>query len=115
MKYNSEQPIKIAVYARAEPNDPDPQNSIAAQFDLIALACGRTDIQKYEDSGHNGVGLDRPGLRKLLEDAKSPDRPFDVVIIPSLPILSRNSHEFLFIEMGTREERNLCRIPQLPH
>lgn len=46
----------------------------------------------YEDAGYSGFDVNRPGLRKLLEDAKT--GKFDTVLVDSWSRLLRNTQEF---------------------
>ena len=47
----------------------------------------------YVDEGSSGVGMNRPGLHRLLDAVQSPHRDFDVVVLWALHRLSRNKQE----------------------
>ena len=107
MQYNSEQqPLKIAAYARVSGNHSDHQNSIECQLEMIrsnALARGATITREYQDTDHNGLGIDRSGFQQLLEDANSPKPPFDMVVMTDRHRASRNIAEYHDIEDALRK------------
>jgi len=65
-------PIRYAVYTRQSVDGPDDFSSCDAQFAIcrdFADASGEQELrwcqQRFDDPGHSGANLDRPGMRKL--------------------------------------------------
>ena len=83
-------------------NDADIQRGIAAQKDAIqqfAQESGRdvvwyVDGEKSVEDSNDEDGSLRPALRRLLDDAGSPDCGFDTVLVSSVSCLSRKLDAF---------------------
>jgi len=65
-------PIRYAIYTRQSVDGPDDFSSCDAQFAIcrdFADASGEQDLrwcqQRFDDPGHSGANLNRPGMRKL--------------------------------------------------
>jgi DNA invertase Pin-like site-specific DNA recombinase len=105
---------RIALYLRSacvSQNDPsaalDPQRRVL--LDLVAWHQLEL-IAEYGDAPASGLDPERPGLRRLLDDAKAECRTFDIVFVESLSRLSRQVHEIVEIarELAKRGIQLYC-------
>jgi DNA invertase Pin-like site-specific DNA recombinase len=82
---------RAAIYARRS-TDLQNKNSTADQERIMrerAVRDGCTVVEVYADEAISGTTLDRPGLARLMRDAKA--RRFDVVYAEALDRMSRSS------------------------
>ena len=92
-------------------NDADIQRGIAAQKDAIqqfAQESGRdvvwyVDGEKSVEDSNDEDGSLRPALRRLLDDAGSPDCGFDTVLVSSVSCLSRNSTHSILVRRALQD------------
>jgi site-specific DNA recombinase len=92
---------RAAIYARISTDKQNPL-SPADQERKCREYAGRNGItiadgQVYVDEGLSGVGMDRPGLQRLLRAAFSPARDFDVILVDDTSRLSRSTESVLSI------------------
>jgi len=83
--------MKAAIYARVSTEEQTLNFSIENQLDQLRRYCQQRDYQvsgEYVDPGWSGATLNRPGLIRLLEDARA--RAFDTVVVYKLDRLSRS-------------------------
>ena len=83
---------RAAVYCRAEGagREREPDTERQRQDAMILAAQRRLDVVAvYEDFDSGGWGLDRPGVRRLLEDAEQGD--FDYVLMSDASRLAGNT------------------------
>lgn len=97
----NQNPRRAAIYARVStdkqnPLSPEDQERKCRGFarpnGILVL-----DAHIYVDEGLSGVGMDRPGLQRLLGAAYSKNPPFDVVLVDDSSRLSRTTEDFLSI------------------
>ncbi|WP_076486550.1 recombinase family protein [Rhodobacter aestuarii] len=84
-------PLRAALYARYS-TDKQRDASIEDQLRVcraLAIRQGYDVVEVYSDRATSGASLMRPGIQRLLQDARSGGR-FDVVIAHALDRLSRN-------------------------
>ena len=92
-----------AGYIRVSSANQDVQRSAAAQKELIqgfVQEHGSGNIVWYVDIG-NGIAL--PALKRLMTDARFPDRCFDQVLVYKMSRLSRNLADYQGIMSELRE------------
>ena len=86
------------IYCRLSKDDDNQGESasISNQRELLTSVCkaqGWKIVEIYQDDGFTGLNMDRPGLKKLLEDVKA--RKINLVITKDLSRLGRN-----YLEVG---------------
>jgi site-specific DNA recombinase len=93
--------LRCAAYARyssdlQSPLSIDDQLRICREY---AKSRGFAFVEEhvYTDEAVSGVGADRPGLRRLMDAALSPGRPFDVILLDDSSRLARNTKDALGI------------------
>lgn len=96
--------VRVVIYART--NRPDSVLSIQDQCESVREYAVRHDmevVRVYEDVGKSGSSLDgRDAMKRLLAEATSPDRDFDVILVYDWSRWGR------FLDAGTYYE-HLCR------
>lgn len=98
--------IRIAAYIRLSKADngkvQEESNSISMQRILIrkyiASHFGVCQITEYQDDGFSGTNFNRPGVQKLLDDARS--EKFDCVVVKDFSRFGRD-----YVEVGTYLEQ----------
>ena len=97
--------IRIAVYMRLSKTDETVQeesNSISMQRILIrkyiASHFAECEVMEYQDDGFSGTNFNRPGVQRLLEDARN--EKFDCVIVKDFSRFGRD-----YMEMGAYLEQ----------
>lgn len=99
--------IRIAIYLRLSKAEADGKvkeesNSISMQRILIrkyiASHFGVCRITEYQDDGFSGTNFNRPGVRKLLEDAQN--KKFDCVVVKDFSRFGRD-----YMEVGSYLEQ----------
>lgn len=82
-------------------------NSIASQRIIIEEWAARRDdvviVAHYVDDGYSGANFDRPGFRKMIEDAKS--GAFNTIVVKDLSRFGRS-----YLDCGSWIERDLPRL-----
>lgn len=88
-----------AIYIRVSSQEQaDEGYSIQAQTERLKAYCLARDWFVYDvyiDPGFSGSNLDRPGIRRLIQDVKS--RRFDAVVVYKLDRLSRSQKDTLMV------------------
>lgn len=96
--------VRVVIYART--NRPDSVLSIQDQCESVREYATRHDmevVRVYEDAGKSGASPDgRDAMKRLLAEATSPDRDFDVILVYDWSRWGR------FLDAGTYYE-HLCR------
>ncbi|MGE6551265.1 recombinase family protein [Bacillus mycoides] len=85
---------KAAIYIRVSTQDQVENYSIEAQRERIRAYCKAKDwdiYDEYIDGGYSGSNLDRPDIKRLLNDLKK----IDVVVVYKLDRLSRSQRDTL--------------------
>ena len=87
--------IRIAIYMRLSKTDEtvaEESNSISMQRILIrkyiASHFEECEVMEYQDDGFSGTNFNRPGVQRLLEDARN--EKFDCVVVRDLSRFARN-------------------------
>lgn len=86
--------IKAAIYIRVSTQDQVENYSIEVQRERIRAYCtakGWDIYDEYIDGGYSGSNLDRPDIKRLLNDLKK----IDVVVVYKLDRLSRSQRDTL--------------------
>ncbi len=78
MAPNTQQGLKVAVYARVSTRDQEPENQLLALRDYVRHR-GWTIVQEFVDRGISGAKDQRPGLNALMQMAGH--RKIDVVLV----------------------------------
>ena len=47
--------------------------------------------REFEDERHRGATDNRPGFQRMISDARSPEKPFDTIIVYDLSRFSRSA------------------------
>ena len=84
--------IKYVVYSRYS-SDLQSATSIDDQIRKCreyADKAGWTEVRTYEDAAVSGAGMDRLGFQRLMTDAASTSRDFDVILVDDTSRLSRS-------------------------
>ena len=88
---------EIAIYIRVSTEDQAKEGySLEVQRECLEFFAEREGYeiyQVYSDDGISGYSLERPALKKLLEDAKH--RKFDLVLVYKIDRFSRNLRDLL--------------------
>ena len=88
-------PRRVALYARASPDDQDCHLSVETQFIILrehARTLGTNVHEKNADTGP--ASGDRPRLQAMLRDAAGPEHPFEAVLACDDARLSRTAEEW---------------------
>lgn len=112
--------IRCAVYCRVSSDERLDQsfNSIDAQREAGAafIASQRSEgwvpvDERYEDPGFSGGTMDRPSLKRLLQDIQ--DGKIDTVVVYKIDRLSRSLNDFAkMVEIFDRHKINFCSVTQ---
>lgn len=90
---------RVAIYVRVSTQEQaDEGYSIGAQTERLQAYCKARDWMvhdTYVDPGYSGSNTDRPGLKKLILDAKK--NKFDIVLVYKLDRLSRSQKDTLML------------------
>ncbi len=90
--------MRAGLYCRVSTDAQVEGYSIDAQKKLLEAYCVSkeiTDFEYYIDGGYSGSNLDRPAMKKLLDDID--DRKIDYVIVYKLDRISRSQKDTLFL------------------
>lgn len=97
--------IRIAIYMRLSKTDEtmrEESNSISMQRILIrkyiASRFTECEVMEYQDDGFSGTNFNRPGVQRLLEDARN--EKFDCVVVKDLSRFGRD-----YMEVGSYLEQ----------
>lgn len=97
--------IRIAIYMRLSKTDEtmrEESNSISMQRILIrkyiASHFTECEVMEYQDDGFSGTNFNRPGVQRLLEDAKN--ERFDCVVVKDFSRFGRD-----YVEVGSYLEQ----------
>lgn len=89
----------VAAYVRVSTEDQVEQGlSIPAQKSRILAYCQSQGWEIYEfyvDDGYSGKDLDRPAIKKLIEDAEN--KAFNIILVLKLDRLSRRQKDVLYL------------------
>lgn len=89
--------MKVALYTRVSTEDQAREGTsltVQKEFLLNYAKVMKYEVYKlYEDDGYSGYSLERPALRKMLEDARQ--KKFDMVICNKLDRFVRNNRHLL--------------------
>lgn len=91
---------RVALYIRSNQSD----KNISESVKQLAQACadkGKCLVQIYMDRGFSGLCLNRPSLRRMLEDAEN--GLIDEVMVHNLSHISRRIHDLLTIKKKLHE------------
>ena len=86
-------PVRTAIYARVSSDAQDVNNSIDAQITGCEQHAGRTNmavVATYIDEAESGRSDNRPQFQRMVADATSRDRPFEVVLVWKFSRFSRD-------------------------
>ncbi|HUV85295.1 MAG TPA: recombinase family protein [Methanosarcinales archaeon] len=88
---------KVAIYIRVSTNEQAVEGfSIQAQKERLKNYCDAKEwklISEYVDPGYTGSNLDRPAMKRLIEDIHN----FDIVLVYKLDRLSRSQKDTLYL------------------
>ncbi len=104
MNSNGNGLIRVATYARVSTQEQVLGTSLEFQDSQFIAYCqlqGWTIVNSYVDPGFSGKDDNRPGLQRLLSDAKI--GLFDRVVVHKLDRMARNLHLLLEIEVKLRD------------
>ncbi|RHH70125.1 MULTISPECIES: recombinase family protein [Vagococcus] len=91
--------MKTAIYVRVSTNEQAEEGySIDEQIDKLKKFCEVKDWQVaniYKDPGFTGSNIDRPGLKKLINDVEN--KKIETVLVYKLDRLSRSQKDTLFL------------------
>lgn len=90
--------MKAGLYCRVSTDAQVEGYSIDAQKKLLEAYCISkeiTDFEYYIDGGYSGSNLERPAMKKLLDDID--DKKIDYVIVYKLDRISRSQKDTLFL------------------
>ena len=91
-------PIRYAVYGRTSSEQQDVDNSLAGQRSAAqdhVSRHGGVIVQHYLDEAKSGRVDRRPAFQRMIEDATSPNPPFDVVLVWKLNRFARNVKDMI--------------------
>src|SRR5690242_327578 len=83
---------KYVIYSRysSDLQSPDSIEDQKRKCREYANREGWQEVRSYEDAAISGVGMDRSGFQRLMSDAASPTRDFDVLLLDDSSRLSRS-------------------------
>jgi DNA invertase Pin-like site-specific DNA recombinase len=89
--------IRYVTYARysSDLQSPDSIDDQKRKCTEYASREGWVEVRSYEDVATSGVGSDRYGFQRLMADAASPTRDFDVLLVDDSSRLSRSLPDVL--------------------
>ena len=77
-------PTPAALYARVSSDRQDVDLSVAAQLRALREHAERNNylvVREYVDEAASGRVADRPEFRRMLDEASSPDAPFEEILV----------------------------------
>ena len=92
LKY-TEDPIRVAIYARVSGNARDVNNFVAAQISECELYASRNHmavVATYIDEAESGQSDDRPQFQQMVADATAKEKPFAVILVWNFSRFSRD-------------------------
>ena len=103
--------VRRAIYCRLSNDDERDGESVSIENQKLLLQNyvrqrGWNEIDTYIDDGYSGTNFDRPGVKRLIEDAKA--KRINVILVKDLSRFGRNYIEFgqytdyLFPSLGCR-------------
>jgi site-specific DNA recombinase len=96
---------KAALYVRVSTDEQaEKGTSLSTQEERLKAFCVHEGIEMadvYSDDGYSGATLDRPGLQRLLADARQ--EKFNLVLVYKLDRLSRNLKDAVNLVLGDLE------------
>lgn len=100
---------KAALYSRVstleQANNGYSLNAQKEQLENYAKAMNYSIVNQYSDGGHSGGNMDRPDLKRMLDDIES--KQIDVVIVVKLDRLSRNQRNTLYLIEDVFQKNNV--------
>jgi len=91
--------MKVAIYVRVSTQEQAQEGySITAQTERLENYCKAKDwiiYDKYIDPGFTGSNMERPALKKMIDDTKK--HKFDLLLVYKLDRLSRSQKDTLFL------------------
>lgn len=100
--------LRVALYARVSTEEQATSGySINGQLEKLQLACKLYNwdpVPAYVDEGYSGKNLDRPHVKRLIQDARA--KRFDLVVVYKLDRLSRRLSDLLTL----RDEFELAQV-----
>ena len=106
-----EKTYNVGIYCRLSNDDERDGESVSIENQKLLLQNyvrqrGWNEIDTYVDDGYSGTNFDRPGVKRLIEDAKT--KRINVILVKDLSRFGRNYIEFgqytdyLFPSLGCR-------------
>jgi len=106
-----EKTYNVGIYCRLSNDDERDGESVSIENQKLLLQSyvrqrGWNEIAVYCDDGYSGTNFDRPGVKRLIEDAKA--KRINLILVKDLSRFGRNYIEFgqyteiRFPEMGVR-------------
>lgn len=91
--------MKAAIYLRVSTDEQAKQDlSIPMQREKLVAYCGImgwTVYEIYVDEGYSGKNLERPGVKRMIKDAKG--HKFDTVLVWKLDRMSRRQRDVMYL------------------
>ena len=106
-----EKTYNVGIYCRLSNDDERDGESVSIENQKLLLQSyvrqrGWNEIAVYCDDGYSGTNFDRPGVKRLIEDAKA--KKINLILVKDLSRFGRNYIEFgqytdyLFPSLGCR-------------
>lgn len=106
-----EKTYNVGIYCRLSNDDERDEESVSIENQKLLLQSyvrqrGWNEIAVYCDDGYSGTNFDRPGVKRLIEDAKA--KKINLILVKDLSRFGRNYIEFgqytdyLFPSLGCR-------------
>ena len=87
---------KVVIYARVSSNAQDVDLSISAQLKALrdyANHNGYLTVREFVDEAESGKTTDRPSFRQMISLARSPQKPFEVILVWKFSRFARNRED----------------------
>ena len=87
---------KVVIYARVSSNAQDVDLSISAQLKALrdyANHNGYLAVREFVDEAESGKTTDRPAFRQMISLARSPQKPFEVILVWKFSRFARNRED----------------------
>ena len=101
--------MQIALYIRVStPTQAEEGVSLEAQrkqIELWAKNNGHIVITAFEEPGESATNDKRPQFQRMINEAMSPEHPFDAIAVYSLSRFFRDNYEFTFYERKLRRHK----------
>jgi len=102
----SNEPKRVAVYARVSSERQDTDLSISAQFRALRDYAARNEqvvVKEFVDEAESGRSIDRPGFKQMISAARQKPAPFEAILVWKLSRFARNREDSIIYKSLLRK------------